>query len=127
MKKILRTDRLRRPPTQGFSWVDRRFMHNFSADLNRDAVYLYLFLAAVSDKAGLSYYRDSSIQSRTGIETQHIARARDELLHRDLIAFSAPLYQVLSLPIRSITPAVPLSLGDLMVTLAGKRKEGVAQ
>ena len=126
MKTILRADRLRRPPAQGFSWVDRRFLHDFSAGLNRDAVYLYLFLTAVSDKEGLSYYKDSSIQARTGIELQHIARARDELLNRDLIAFTPPLYQVLSLPVRSVTPAVPLSLGDLMVTLAGKRKDGVA-
>lgn len=122
IKKVLRTDRLRHPPGQGFSWVDRRFVHDFAPRLNRDAVYLYLFLTVVSDKSGLSYYQDATIQSRTGIELCRIATARDELLHHDLITYVPPLYQVLSLPVRRIKAAQPLSLGDLMATISEKRR-----
>lgn len=48
-KRLLVPDRVRRPPREGFSWVDRRFLHEYAARLSGDAVFLYLFLAAVSD------------------------------------------------------------------------------
>ena len=55
-KRILIADRVRRPPDDGFSWIDRRFLREFAVRLSGDAVFLYLFLTAVSDKHGLSYY-----------------------------------------------------------------------
>ncbi len=60
-KRILVPDRVRQPPGEGFSWIDRRFLHDFAARLSHDGILLYFFLAAVSDKHGLSFYRDSSI------------------------------------------------------------------
>jgi hypothetical protein len=57
-KKILVTNRVRHPADGGFSWVDRRFLREFSERLSGDAVFMYLFLAAVSDKHGLSFYSD---------------------------------------------------------------------
>jgi hypothetical protein len=53
-KPILVAARLRRPPATGWSWVDRRFVREHMADLSREAVLLYFFLAAVADKHGLS-------------------------------------------------------------------------
>ena len=53
-KHLLVADRVRRPPREGFSWVDRRFLRDFASRLSGDAVFLYFFLAAVSDKHGLS-------------------------------------------------------------------------
>ena len=51
-KRILVPARLRRPPPTGWSWVDRRFVHEYAAHLSRDAVLVYFFLSAVADKLG---------------------------------------------------------------------------
>ena len=97
-KHLLVTDRERRPPGEGFSWVDRRFLREFASRLSGDAVFLYLFLAAVSDRQGLSFYRDATLAVRLRMREEAVVAARDELVTHDLIAFQAPLTQVLSLP-----------------------------
>ena len=97
-KRLLVTDRVRRPPVEGFSWVDRRFLREYAAKLTGDAILLYFFLAAVSDKEGLSFYSDTSTAVRLRMREEHVVAAREELLTHDLIAFHAPLTQVLSLP-----------------------------
>ena len=102
-KRILVPDRVRRPPQTGFSWIDRRFLHEFAPRLSHDGLVLYFFLAAVSDQHGLSYYRDTSIAVRLRMREQAIVAARDELITHDLVAFHDPLTQVLSLPRRGCT------------------------
>lgn len=97
-KRVLIADRVRHPPAEGFSWVDRRFLREFAARLSGDAVFLYLFLAAVSDKQGLSFYADSTIAGRLRTGERLVARARDELIDADLVAYQPPFTQVLSLP-----------------------------
>jgi hypothetical protein len=97
-KHVLVADRVRRPPGEGFSWVDRRFLREFASRLSGDAVFLYLFLAAVSDRQGLSFYRDTTLAVRLRIREEAVVAAREELLTHDLIAFQPPLTQVLSLP-----------------------------
>lgn len=97
-KRILAPDRVRRPPAEGFSWIDRRFLHDFAARLSGDAIVLYFFLAAVGDRYGLSYYREHSIATRLRMREEAVVAARDELVTHDLVAFTPPLTQVLSLP-----------------------------
>jgi len=97
-KQILVPERVRRPPREGFSWIDRRFLREFASKLSHDAIVLYFFLAAVSDKQGLSYYRDASIALRLRLSEKAVGAARSELLAQDLVAFRPPLTQVLSLP-----------------------------
>ena len=97
-KRILVSDRVRQPPRDGFSWIDRRFLRDFAAKLSHDAIVLYLFLSAVSDKHGLSFYRDTSIAVRLRMREQEVVAAREELITHDLVAFASPLTQVLSLP-----------------------------
>lgn len=97
-KRILALDRVRRPPREGFSWLDRRFLREFAARLSRDAIALYFFLAAVSDRHGLSFYYDTSIAMRLRLSELSVTAARDELITHDLIAYQPPLTQVLSLP-----------------------------
>ena len=63
-KRLLVTDRVRQVPRQGFSWIDRRFLREYAERLTGDAIVLYFFLAAVSDKQGLSFYSDASIAAR---------------------------------------------------------------
>jgi len=101
-KRILIADRVRRPPADGFSWVDRRFLREFAARLSGDAVFLYFFLAAVSDKQGLSFYADSTIAVRLRTSEGIVVRARQELIDADLVAYQPPLTQVLSLPISRV-------------------------
>lgn len=98
LKRVLVADRVRHPPTDGFSWVDRRFLRDQAQVLGRDAILLYFFLAAVSDKDGLSFWSDEKIATRLKLEAVAVARARQELVSRDLVAYAAPLAQVLSLP-----------------------------
>lgn len=98
-KRILIADRVRRPPREGFSWIDRRFLREFAAKLSGDAIVLYFFLSAVSDKDGLSFYSDSSIAVRLRMREEHVVAAREDLLTHDLVAYQPPLTQVLSLPV----------------------------
>jgi hypothetical protein len=62
-------------------------------------VFLYFFLAAVSDKDGLSFYADSTIAGRVRMREPVVAAAREELITHDLIVYQPPLTQVLSLPL----------------------------
>jgi hypothetical protein len=102
-KHILVAGRLRRPPASGWSWVDRRFLREHGDYLSRDATLLYLFLAAVADRHGLSFYSDHTLSSRLHLSPQAVAQARQELLDRDLIAQQLPLVQVLSLPVAAVS------------------------
>jgi hypothetical protein len=97
-KKVLLPDRVRRPPSDGWSWIDRRFVRDYAPRLSRDGILLYFFLAAVSDKDGLSFYREATIAVRLRISEAAVVAARDELVAMDLAAYRAPLVQVLSLP-----------------------------
>lgn len=97
-KPILVPARLRRPPATGWSWVDRRFLREYAAQLSRDAVLLYFVLSAVADKHGLSFYGDATLAAMLRIPVPILLEARDELLNRDLIAHEVRFTQVLSLP-----------------------------
>ncbi len=101
-KRILVAQRLRKPPATGWSWLDRRFLREHGDYLSREAMLLYLFLTAVADRHGLSFYSDHTLSSRLQLSGQALERARQELIERDLIAHQLPLVQVLSLP----TPGV---------------------
>lgn len=96
-KTLLIPSRRRRVPAQ-FSWVDQRLVRERHVGrCTPHALALYLFLITVADAQGLSYYGDSAIAERLGWSPTQVRAARAELLRADLIAFHAPLYQVLSL------------------------------
>ena len=101
-KRILVAERLRRPPATGWSWVDRRFLREHGDYLSGEAVLLYLFLVAVADRHGLSFYSDHTLSCRLRLSPSVLEQARQELLDRDLIAHQLPLIQVLSLPEHAI-------------------------
>ncbi len=106
-KRPLVSERIRQIPRTGFSWIDRQFLRKHATGLSRDAIYLYFFLSAVSDKNGVSYYGDSGIAVCLRTKEGRVVCARDELVSHDLIAHEPPLYQVLSLP-----EPVPRRRGD---------------
>ena len=118
-KQILLPDRVRRPPPEGWSWIDRRFLRDHAARLSHEAILLYFFLVAVSDKHGLSFYRDATIAVRLRMSEQAVVRAREELVTEDLVAYRLPLTQVLSLrPPALVRRGGGLEqLGDLFRTL----------
>ena len=96
-KRVLNPTRRRRPPAQ-FSWVDQRLVRD--GHLRRcgpDAAALYLFLVTVADAQGLSFYGEASVCRELSLPPERLARARRELLAAELIAWEAPLYQVLAL------------------------------
>jgi len=96
-KQVILANRVRRPPAEGWSWIDRRFLRDHASRLSHEAILLYFFLVAVSDKQGLSFYRDATTAVRLRIREEALVRARDELVSEDLVAYRAPLTQVLSL------------------------------
>jgi hypothetical protein len=119
-KHVLIPDRVRRPPREGWSWVDRRFLSDHASRLSHEAIVLYFFLAAVSDKHGLSFYKDTTIAVRLRMGEQAVVGAREELITEDLVAYQAPLTQVLSLPQPGLARRGGglVQLGDIFRSLA---------
>ena len=94
-KHILDARRLRRVPAR-FSWVDHQLTRaRLLCGADSAAWALYLFLVTVGDEHGLSYYSDASVCSHLNLCGEDVQRARRQLLERRLIAWEAPLYQVL--------------------------------
>jgi hypothetical protein len=119
-KKILRPDRLRVVPAQ-FSWIDQRLVRDNFLHCGEPITWaLYLVLVIVADAQGLSYYSDARLSRLLKVEPLQLARARQQLIAGDLLAYQKPLYQVLALPLAS-TPASlqqragqALSVGDIL-------------
>ena len=81
-----------------FSWIDQALVQcGFIDRCEARAAALYLFLVTVADAQGLSYYGSSTLARRLHLSVQEFGAARAQLIELDLIAFEAPLYQVLSL------------------------------
>lgn len=91
-----------------FSWIDHRFISGrFIHDLSTEEILLYLFLVAVSDRHGLSFYHDDRICSLLKIDLAALGEARQRLIERSLLAWRSPVYQALSLPPQPVSPLSP--------------------
>lgn len=96
-KRLLVPSRVRQVPRQ-FSWVDQRLVRDkHISHCTVEALALYLFLVTVADAQGLSYYADTSTGRLLSLNPEQLAAAREGLIRAGLIAFEAPLYQVLAL------------------------------
>src|ERR1700732_1892995 len=110
-KRLLCPQRLRTVPHQ-FSWIDQRLVRegHISRCGGAQAVALYLLLVTVADSQGLSYYSDKTAARLLGLSEAELRQARNNLLGAGLIAYQAPLYQVLSLePTLNNEPSAPRS------------------
>ena len=97
-KRVLNSERLRKIEGS-FSWIDHRFITGgFLHNLSMIEILLYLFLVAVSDRNGVSFYHDDRIASLLKIDLAALCKAREGLVRRSLLAYEFPLYQILSLP-----------------------------
>jgi hypothetical protein len=120
-KRPVMPQRIRRVPREGWSWIDRRFLRHHAPALSGEAIMLYFFLAAVSDKHGVSFYSDATTAALLRLDLRAVQNARDELVAHDLVAHRHPLTQVLSLPQRRARreSGEPTGLGDILRSLAG--------
>jgi hypothetical protein len=97
-KRVINSQRVRRI-NGGFSFIPHRFVTDgFLASLGGPEVLLYLFLVAVSDRYGLSFYSDASICSLLHVTSENYQNARQGLIEKDLINFDGTIFQVLELP-----------------------------
>ena len=94
----IKSECLRRIP-KGFGWVDHRLLREgHIRACSSDALALYLALLCAADGQGLSYYGDGLVCSLLGWSKGRLASARKCLTDNGLIAWEAPLYQVLEVP-----------------------------
>jgi len=97
LKRVLCKERLRKVPQQ-FSWIDHRLVRDGHVSrCSTNALALYLFLVTVADAQGLSYYADKTLCRLLRLDLGILGSARAELIANRLIAWQAPLYQVLAL------------------------------
>jgi len=99
-KEPICRDRIRRI-NGGFGWVDHRLVRDhYVDDCSPVSLALYLFLIAVSDADGVSYWGEKAIAGRLRIGMVELRAARAELEATVLIAYAKPVWQVLQLPAR---------------------------
>ena len=115
IKRVLRPEGLRRIPRQ-FSWIDQRLVTEHHIErCDTAALALYLCLVTVADAQGLSYYGDAKLTKTLSMPAAQLGAARAELIRLALIAYEAPLYQVLALD--PPAPAREPGMKDLQATL----------
>lgn len=98
-KRVLVPERLRKLTRQvGFGWIDRRLLYEgHIGRCDAQALALYLLLTIVADAQGLSFYADATLERLLLMAPGAVARARTHLIRAGLIAYQAPVYQLLSL------------------------------
>lgn len=97
-RKELIEPRLKRTIPEHFTWIDHRLVREgYIRKCSIKSLGLYLFLLAVSDSEGLSYYGDKRISQELGISEDSVSELRRELISARLIAYREPIYQVLEL------------------------------
>lgn len=105
-KRLIVPERVQVVPAQ-FSWVDHRLVRDRHIErCDPQAAALYLFLVTVADARGLSYYAGGTLARRLSMSVERLAAARADLVRAGLVAYAAPLYQVLALDPPAPAPAV---------------------
>lgn len=94
----IRPDRI--PSGEGnFAAIPHRLLHGgFWASLEPHETLLYILLALVADRQGMSFYRDDRLAGMLRFTLDDFLSARAGLLRKDLIAYDGTRHQVLSLP-----------------------------
>jgi len=98
VKEVICRDRIR-SIRGGFGWVDHRFIRDhYIQRCSPTSLAVYLFLIAVSDADGISYWGESAMCDRLRIGKAELKHARSELEAAGLVAYEKPIWQVLQLP-----------------------------
>jgi hypothetical protein len=101
----LQPDRVRKIDGS-FAFLPHRFLRDgFWASLDHRELLLYVLLALVADRQGMSFYFDDRLTGILRVVLDDFLAARAGLLRKDLVAYdpAGPRYQLLALPPR---PAV---------------------
>lgn len=103
----LRAERV--PRIEGsFAAIPHRFLGGgFFASLEHHEMLLYLVLALVADRQGMSFYRDDRLAGMLRFTLDDFLSARAGLLRKDLIAYDGTRHQLLSLPPSPVLAATP--------------------
>jgi hypothetical protein len=88
-------DRVRRIRTP-FAWLDPRLRDRL-VDLTPEEICLLFFLHLVADRQGLSFWADTTIGRKLGLEVGEVVEARLGLVRKGLVAYRYPLFQLLDL------------------------------
>ena len=108
-KVLVRPERCRQLPTQ-FSWLDQRLARQrWFERASAESWLLYTFLVTVADAQGLSFYSDRTLCQRLRLGAASLTAAREQLQRLELIAYRAPLSQVLAVPAAVVTTPSPSS------------------
>ena len=95
----LQSEKLRHIP-KGFGWVDHQLLRDgYIRNCSSDALALYLVLVCAADGQGLSFYGDGLVCSLLGWSRGRLEAARNCLIKNELLAWEAPLYQLLELSV----------------------------
>ena len=71
-----------------FAWLDHRLVRDGHLErLSVTDMAVYLFLALVADRNGVSFYRKDVMSKRLGIDWGDFEESKTRLLERGLIAF----------------------------------------
>ena len=82
--------------TKPFAWIDVRLRERLH-ELSLEEIALLFFLHVAADRQGLSFWADSTIAKKLGLKEGDVIQARYALVHRGLIAYRYPLFQLLPL------------------------------
>ena len=81
-----------------FNWLDHGLVRGNDPGRARAPAWgLYLLLVTVGDADGLSYYATRTRARMLTLSEDGLVEARRQLIDAGVIAYAAPLYQVLSL------------------------------
>ena len=96
---LIDSDRVRRI-RGSFSQIEHRFINGRYIDLLDTAeILVYLFLIAVGDRRGISFYSSERMGDLLKLSVRVIEKAREGLAQKGFIAYRGGVYQVLELPI----------------------------
>lgn len=79
-----------------FAWVDHRLRDRLH-EISLEETALFFFLHLVADRNGCSFWADSTIAKKLNLKEGEVIQARYALVHRGLIAYRYPLFQILPL------------------------------
>ncbi|MBT7581550.1 MAG: hypothetical protein HN572_01210 [Kordiimonadaceae bacterium] len=86
--------------------------------LSSEALCLYAFLCVVADRRGRSWYSDSRLLQLVRLTC--VNNARTALVESGLIAWDAPVYSVLNVPVRPSNSAPPQAHVAMPKSSSGK-------
>lgn len=80
---------------KSYSIIDHQLLHGgYFNRLSHESLILYLFLAVVGNREGISFYKDSTIREILRIGESKLDNARTQLIEEKLIHYREPYWWV---------------------------------